>query len=196
MRKFSDYVEAMDQRGNLEVDRDDFNAEMFPEPFKPAMRASQVDEIPPNYLKDSATYRLILKYARSALSDLVSHVDAMREEQGGDVPMDRRVAFLKAIDLEKAVRLAVLSLPALDKGYYSGGNQPTLSSKGFAEFYRHSDALKAISSSEKGKGEGVSGSTPYDKLAYAMSLLSQLLEEYRRSGYGHKVISTKNKLPG
>ncbi len=25
MRKFSDYVEAMDQRGNLEVDRDDFN---------------------------------------------------------------------------------------------------------------------------------------------------------------------------
>ncbi len=26
MRKFSDYVEAMDQRGNLEVDRDDFNA--------------------------------------------------------------------------------------------------------------------------------------------------------------------------
>lgn len=161
------------------IDPNVWNPEMFDPPFKPPLQATSLDQIPPNYLKDNSTYISAKQHANFAYMTVDNHfMNNFWKNQA--MPKDGEEFYkAKALD-DQARKSANHGIPYLKKhDVYKGDRQEKIDIEEFDKIFKYSDELKQL--------ETDNNSTAYDEFMMARRLLYKVLDEYKKSGYGHAV---------
>ena len=170
MKNFYEWIQLREGRV---IDPNVWSQEMFEPPFKPPLQTTSLDQVPPNYLKYNHTFITAEQHAQSAREAIDKwFMNNFRPTDG------EKFYQAKALD-DQSIRSKIIGLPYLEKHKVYKGNKEKINIEEFNKIFKYSEQLKQIQTDD--------GQTAYDEFMMANRLLSRLLDEYKKSGYGHAV---------
>ena len=182
MKNFYDWIRLQEtNQFNPEViDPKNYNKEMFTPPFKPPLQATSPDEIPPNYLKDSPAYEIVREHVDQGYAIMFQNLEKFEHS-------DDRMAYGEAQLLFERASQFNAAIPHLEKNVMYGPEQQGIKSAILLNYQKY-DVMKKMYPTKKPKYPEIDEHTSaYHNFSYGYYYLRKLLDEYKKSGYGHAV---------